>query len=35
VHNRALGSMSLVIIAAIVADAIVVLSIVIWTFRSD
>jgi hypothetical protein len=35
VHNRALGSMSLVIIVAIVADMIVVLSIVIWTFRSD
>jgi hypothetical protein len=33
VHNRA--SMSLVIIAAIVVDAIVVLSIVIWAFRSD
>ena len=31
----ALPAMSLVIIAAIVADAIVVLSIVIWAFRPD
>jgi hypothetical protein len=38
VHNRGRGlspAMSLVIIAAIVADAIVVLSIVIWAFRAD
>ena len=35
IARQSTPAMSLVIIAAIVADAIVVLSIVIWAFRSD